>query len=230
MAKEYKLTLFDKYGPAAGDYLRAGAYGLMVFGISIAAFFIIMAQGMMMGDAGGPSLGLIFLVVVGAAAAGAATSLFAFALSHGAGATYKHLMMSGSSTPYKEQYSYQQALVMQGKVDEALESFEAVIAEKPDAVDARIKAAELYAREKKNYIRAAQLFRDVQRIPTLAVGEDVYAANRLVDLLTGPLNEPGRALAELRRLIDRYPGSTAADHARGALAHLKKQLHDSTSS
>src|SRR5256885_2928678 len=33
--------------------------------------------------------------------------------------------------------SYQQALVMKGQLDDALESFEAVIAEKPQAADAR---------------------------------------------------------------------------------------------
>jgi TolA-binding protein len=35
------------------------------------------------------------------------------------------------------------------------------------------------------------------------------------------LNDPGRALVELRRLIERYPGSAAADRARDALATLK---------
>jgi hypothetical protein len=42
-----------------------------------------------------------------------------------------------------------------------------------------------------------------------------------VDLLNGPLNEPGRALVELRRLIEKYPASAGADHARDALAALK---------
>jgi tetratricopeptide (TPR) repeat protein len=112
-------------------------------------------------------------------------------------------------------------LVMQGKLDEAIESYEAVIAEKPDAADARIKAAELYAREKKNPVRAAELFREVQRVPGVSIGDDVYAANRLIDLLNGPLNEPGRALVELRRMIEKYPGSAAASHARDAIAALK---------
>ena len=164
-------------------------------------------------------LGLLLLpVVLGAAVCGVA-----FFLSAAAGATYKHLMVSGSTTPYKEQYSYQQALVMQGRLDDALESFEAVIAEKPESVDARVKAAELYARDKGNFARAAELFREVQRIPTVTTGENIYATNRLVDLLTGPLQNPGRALVELRRLIERYPGSAAAEHARGALAELKSR-------
>src|SRR5215471_18065437 len=100
---------------------------------------------------------------------------------------------------------------MAGKLDEALESFEAVIAVKPTAVDPRVKAAELYDRDKKNHARAAELFREVLRIESVTTGQYVYAANRLVDLYTGPLNDPGKALGELRRLIDRYHGSAAAD-------------------
>jgi hypothetical protein len=134
---------------------------------------------------------------------------------------YKHFMVDGSSTPYVEQYSYQQALVMKGDVDGALESFEAVIVEKPDAVSPRTKAAELYIREKGNHQRAAELFRDVQRIPTITAGEYVYVTNRLVDLLIGPLADPGRALVELRRLIERYPDTAAAANARLALRELK---------
>ena len=44
-------------------------------------------------------------------------------------------------------------------------------------------------------------------------GQYAYATNRLVDLLTGPLNDPGRAMGELRRLIDRAPQSPAAVNA-----------------
>lgn len=55
-------------------------------------------------------------------------------------------------------------------------------------------------------------------------GGATRATNRLVDLLTGPLRDPGRAAVELRRLIDRHPTSTAAAHAREALAKIKQTL------
>jgi hypothetical protein len=78
--------------------------------------------------------------------------------------------------------------------------------------------------------RAAELFRDAQRIPAIDVGEDVYVANRLIDLYSGPLADPGRALVELRRLIDKYPRSAAAGHARDALSALKPLHLKSTDS
>jgi Uncharacterized protein conserved in bacteria len=109
----------------------------------------------------------------------------------------------------------------QGRLDEALASFESVIRDNPERVDARIRAAELYSREAGNPQRAAELFREAQRISTITSGQDVHVSHRLVDLLIGPLNDPGRALVELRRLIERYPGTPAALRAREALATLK---------
>jgi predicted Zn-dependent protease len=112
---------------------------------------------------------------------------------------------------------------MQGKVNEALTSFEDLIAASPGAVQPRLRAAELYAKHGTPR-RAAELLRDARRSPAITAGEDMYATNRLVDLLVGPLGDPGRACVELRRLIDRYPRSTNAQHAREALARIKEQM------
>ena len=94
------------------------------------------------------------------------------------------------------------------------------------AGDARVRlaAADLYMTHGANPKRAAELYREVQRMPTASSGQDVYASNRLADLYLGPLREPRRALVEFRRLIERYPGSRAADHARLALGTLKGDL------
>ena len=56
----------------------------------------------------------------------------------------------------------------------------------------RIAAADLYATHGQNAKRAAELYREVQRIPKLMSGQDVYVSNKLVDLYLGPLKEPGR--------------------------------------
>jgi hypothetical protein len=45
----------------------------------------------------------------------------------------------------------------------------------------------------------------------------------LVDLYDRRLGEPGRAMAELRRLIDRHPGDRAVRRLRHALAELKAE-------
>ena len=113
---EYKPTLFDRHGPGAADSLRAWAYGLMVFGISLSAFTL--------------QRGFSLVALVGCALAGVATAGVGLLVSQAAGGAWRRVVVDGTSTPYKEQYSYQQALVMQGKIDAALESYEAVIAER----------------------------------------------------------------------------------------------------
>ena len=42
-----------------------------------------------------------------------------------------------------------------------------------------------------------------------------------IHLHLGPLEDEGRALVEMRRLIDRFPGTVEADQARAALARIK---------
>lgn len=203
----YKPTFLDRYGPEGLQHAAAVVWGVAVF---VIAFVTLVTHVR-------PS----FFMVIACAVAAFAVASLGFAMSQGTGWVWKRFMVDGTSTPYVEQYSYQQSLVMQGRLDEALASFEAIIAEQPTAIDPRLRAAELYDRDKKNYARAASLFREVQRMDTIGTGQFVYVTNRLADLYSGPLNQPGKALVELRRLIERCPGTAAADHARTALRRLK---------
>jgi hypothetical protein len=50
-----------------------------------------------------------------------------------------------------------------------------------------------------------------------------YTSQKIIDLLLGPLGDRGRAMAELRMLIDRYPTSREAEGAREALRRLKAE-------
>lgn len=204
---EYTPTLFDRHGPDAWSLLAAAGCGVLVAGTTAMV------------------LGLYGLLNLATLVVSIALGFGTYAVGERAGQvverTVRHVTMGGTSTPYEEQYSREQALVMQGRVDDALASFEAIIRDDPAAATARIRAAELYARERGNAERAAELLREVQRSESCSAGEHVYAAHRLADLYTGPLNDPGRALVELRRLIERFPTHPAAAQAREALVVLK---------
>src|ERR1043166_8206740 len=120
MAREYKLTLFDRHGPDALSIVRSLAYATMVFGLCIPLFWMAAYKvDMPVGK------GIVF-VIGWSTIAGLGAGAVGYLMGHGTGAAWKHLMMAGSSTPYKEQYSYQQSLVMQGRGDDALASFEVV--------------------------------------------------------------------------------------------------------
>jgi hypothetical protein len=206
MTKEYRVTLFDRHGPAALDRIRIVVYAVMVFGLTFAALALKM----------GLSSSTFLWSLIASVAAGGAVHLLASVVGHSARA-----LATGGQASSESQFSYQESLVMQGRVEEALASFEALIAASATAIEPRILAAELYSRNPATTRRAADLLREAQRIPAITPGRDTYVTNRLVDLLIGPLADPGRALVELRRLIDRYPNSTAARHARDAIARIK---------
>src|SRR5689334_16070407 len=99
---EYKPTIFDVHGPAALDRIRALSYGAMVFGL---------AFGVM-----GLEVGFSIWTFVVPLLAGGATARAAFFLGTAVGNGWTRFAVSGASTPYEEQFSYQQSLVMQGKV------------------------------------------------------------------------------------------------------------------
>lgn len=209
--KPYKPTLFDRHGPAAADRIRAFAYGLMVFAIGISGSLL---------SSGRLSLGVVLV----AAVAGAIPYGISLALASGAGAAWHRLFASGASTPYEEQFSYQESLVMRGRVDDALASYEAIMVERPAMTSARLRAATLYGSRGGNPRRAAELLRAVMTMPGVSARDDIEASNRLIELLMGPLGEPGRAMVELRRLIERHPGADAAARAKLTLAELKAQV------
>jgi hypothetical protein len=164
-----------------------------------------------------------FLVLLASALAGFALGMLAVRLVvHGSAKVVAgSVLPTGQTTPSQADYSREDALLMQRDVRGAIDSFEMKIAADPQLVGARLRAADLYAREGNDPARAEALFREVQRVPGVAPADDLYASNRLVDLYDGPLGDTGRAIVELRRIIERHRGTRAADDARRGLATLK---------
>lgn len=211
----YKLTLFDREGPDAGIKIKAYSYAAMAGGLSF-PMFIALTQ--LWGWTGWKFFALVLLGPPTLAIAVARLALYSMRGVEVAG----HAILAGTnSTPYTEQYSYQQALVMQGRLNDALDSYEAIIAEENSSVDVRIRCAEMYAREAKRYDRAAELLQDVIRHPRCTPGEEVYSAMRLADILSIHLGQPGKALVQLRRLADRYQGTPTGDRAKESIRVMK---------
>ena len=211
----YKQTLFDREGPDAAIKMKAWTYALIAGGVSVPMWLLL-----------GVFLGLNpFWYAVMAFGGPPATALFcarlAIRMMDSVQTGVEKILTGGSSTPYTEQYSVQQTMVMQGRLDEALRSYEEMIAAPESTADVRIRAAELYAREAKRYDRAAELLQEVLRMPQITAGEEVYAANRYADLLSNHLNQPGKALVQLRRIADRYAGTPVGDRAREAIKRMK---------
>jgi hypothetical protein len=139
----YKPTFFDRHGPEGALRIRAGAYALSVFGTIVG---VCIARG----------APLLVTLVLGLTLP-PLTFFGSLWLSKGAGAAMRYVAEGGASTPYEEQYSQEQALVMQRDYAAALELFEQRIARAPGDARVRIAAADLYATHGDNPRRAADV-------------------------------------------------------------------------
>ena len=215
-SSHYQSTRFDRDGADATLRIKAAGYGAMVGGLVFTALLIL---------GGARSVGALAAFLLFALICGVATSYASARMGDAAGAVFKSFIQpSGTSTPYEQTFSYQEAMIMRGDIGGALASYEAIITEQPGLVSARLRAAEHYIKGNRNPARAAELFRELRDIPGVPTRDAVYSCSRLVDLYYGPLGEPGRAVVELRRIIEQYPGSDSARHARTALPALKELL------
>jgi hypothetical protein len=215
----YRPTLLDRLGPDAMFVMRARLAGILTLVVSFAALLAFFSRQGVSGMRG------LLLALALALLAGLFAYWMPLRFIRAAGdVALAFTGATGKSTPYEEQFSYQDSLEARGDVAGALASYEAVITERPTAVAPRLRAADLYARRGQNPRRAAELFRELRELPGASRRDALYASSRLVDLYDGPLNEPGRALVELRRIIERHPGTRVADGARDALPRLKARL------
>lgn len=215
----YKISFFDRHGPDAALYLQAARFGFVVFGVSLIMCYVLGAQKL-----GLDGFSLIAFTLGGAATLSGLSMFVGLKLGSFAGTGASHVYMGGSTTPYQDQFSQEQALVMQRDYAGALHLYEQKIQAQPGDSRVRLAAADLYGTLGDNPKRAAELYREVQRIPQVPTGQDVYASNKLADLYLGKLREPKRALVEFSRLIQRYPNSTASKNARLALDNLKPDM------
>ncbi|MEP6618200.1 MAG: hypothetical protein ABJE47_02750 [bacterium] len=216
----YQPTWMERAGPDAPLKLRIALFAIVVGFVAIPVCIRAIGK---LGLHGAPAVALILLAPPGSAFLAYSFGMrFLTSVGSAVGA---FTLPTGNSTPYEHQFSLQESLVAKGDMAAALESYETIIAEQPGAIAPRLRAAEHYARSNRNPLRASELFKEIRDTVGVPARDAVYASSRLVDLYEGPLEDPGRALVELRRIIEQYPGSSVAKAARGALPAMKARLH-----
>jgi hypothetical protein len=135
------------------------------------------------------------------------------------------LLSNGGTMLRAKGHSEIEALAIQGRFQDAAERWyrEAVEGDAPAA--AMLKRAELLAGPLTDPgTAAAELtqYRDLPRRPLTAT-EDVAIGLALVELYERRLDEPARAMFELRRLLDRLPESRHVQRIRNTLVDLKER-------
>jgi tetratricopeptide repeat protein len=130
---------------------------------------------------------------------------------------------SGDSTPYEKTYSAEQALAARGDIEGALKGYRMAMHQNPGDPEPRFRVAELLFRGD-HPDKAVAFFREGRELAGDNRARELYATQRLIDLYLGPLGDDVRALVELRRLVERFPGTPEAAAARNVLMRMKAEV------
>jgi hypothetical protein len=163
----------------------------LVFGVLAFALTLVVAAGSALALAGGSARGLTSFVAP-----------------------------SGDGSPSAEDWSYEKSLLARGRVDEAVIALEVRLANHPDDVALCLFLADTCARDGRDPAKAERLFLRARETRGALPAHDYQATTRLIDLYLGPLDDPGRAGAELERMRTRHAGTQGAAHAETALRRL----------
>jgi hypothetical protein len=124
-------------------------------------------------------------------------------------------------------YSGIETLVARGHYQAAVEAYAERARNPAERVEATLRRAALLAGPLRQPESAATELEGL-RSHRLSHREDFQVGLALVDIYEHHLDDPGRGMAELRRLIDRYPTNRGTRRLRDALSALKSQRFDAT--
>lgn len=131
------------------------------------------------------------------------------------------LYYSSESTPQPPTSWRAQALSVRGSHAEALEALQEEVALYPDDPGPCLKAAALCLQELNEPEAAIAFFERARGLPGITAENDEYITMRLADVHQS-LGQAERTMKELRRLLQRHPGSRYAGGARARLAEMKR--------
>jgi hypothetical protein len=121
-------------------------------------------------------------------------------------------------------YSSIETLVARGHLDAAAEAYAERARNPAERAEATLRRAALLAGPLREPETAA-IELDNLRASHLSKRDDFRVGLALVELYEHHLADPGRAMSELRRLIDRYPTAQDARRLRAALSELKAERY-----
>ena len=138
-----------------------------------------------------------------------------------------HLMANVGLMRAGDGYSGIETLAVRGHPQAAAEAYAERARNPAERVEATLRRAALLAGPLTQPETAAVELDGLRSHP-LSGRDDFRVGLALVDLYDHHLDDPGRAMGELRRLIDRYPTANGARRLRAALSTLKSQRFDGT--
>jgi hypothetical protein len=122
-------------------------------------------------------------------------------------------------TPHRRSYSYIETMLARGETDAAAAEYGALAA-RGDA-QAQARRAALLAGPLKLPEKARIELEEFRERRPLKAAEDIRIGLALAEVYERGLGDPGRAMREIRRLLDLHPNARGLRHFRRTLAALK---------
>ena len=161
------------------------------------------------------------MIPLGAAIGFAVGRVIGVLVVEGSGRTAQAFTLPATAGFRASEHSEIDTLEARGAFKGAVAAGEAAAIAEPGDPWPLVRSAELYARELGEPALAVERFRLARSLPGVKPELQRYASQKIIDLLLGPLGDKGRAMVELRMLVDKHPASREAEGAREALRNLK---------
>jgi hypothetical protein len=170
-----------------------------------------------------PNAPFALFIPVGALIGYMVASAISWVTISGAAETAQAFTMPNTTGHYANEHSEILTLEVRGDFKGAVSAWEALAMAEPGNPWPIVRSAELYADKLADPAMALERFRIARALPDTMPELKRYTSQKIIDLLLGPLNDKGRAMVELRMLIDKYPDSREAEGSRDALRNLKAE-------
>ena len=204
----------------AGERVEAFRARLLVF---VALGFLLVASGLLLYARGYISVWAVRVWLLLTPFVLYATSSLLLRTVHGAGSGLARVLFATGGERHSREYSEQQALVVAGRFDDAVDSYQAHLVAFPDDVEARLRLAALYAGGAQQPDAAERQFLEVRDMPH-SPRQALVIGNALIDLYRST-GQRHALKAELARFARVHQGSAAGEQARQHLRHLVEEDH-----
>jgi hypothetical protein len=171
-----------------------------------------------------PNTPVILLFLGGGVIGYSVAFAISFVTIHSAAHAAQSFTFPNTTGHYANEHSEILTLEVRGDFKGAAAAWEAVAMAEPGNPWPIVRSAELYAGPLADPAMALERFRIARGLPDTMPELKRYTSQKIIDLLLGPVNDRGRAMVELRMLIDKYPDSREAEGAREALRNLKAEI------
>jgi tetratricopeptide (TPR) repeat protein len=131
---------------------------------------------------------------------------------------------SADSTPRRREYSRAETLTVRGNYDQAIEAYEVALSESPEDPEPYIRIARIYRDELLRYDEALFWFKRARSDASIDRGRELLVTQEIIEIHSRRLGAPRRAIPELARLIDRFPGDPITDWAKREMSRLRREM------